>query len=722
MKRKLLSLLLALTMILSLVTVGASAETTGTYGDLTYSITDGAVTITECDPSASGNLTIPSTIGGYPVTSIGDQAFYGTSLESVTIPEGVTSIGYGAFWNCWYLNEVDLPDSLTELGNRAFYDCSGLTSIVLPEGLKVLGEYAFYGCNGLESINIPASITRISYGAFCACSSLKEVVIPEGVTYIGTYAFNSCYRLERVSFPESLTYIDSHAFSNCQRLEQVTIPKKVMNIGWNVFSHCVGLSTIIFEGSAPVYDYIDEGATFQSVFEGVTATAYYPAGDATWTEDVFEGAGYGSNVTWIPYQDLSEIPEERGYRIEFYAPEELVAINRYTSDEIGVSLPDSNEAGWYFEVWVTDVSDGSAPSFKVGSNAYAVPTDENVMTEGLYDYIDSCLKDYVDDPDYEYEIKAVTSPEVYDYTEGFTLLRDGKPVTDTTTDFYFTTDYVSTMFYMEMTVGESCTLELQNSSGEMLSLNASYNFTAGPNGNVTVSGSTVTAKDIVNNYGETICLAETDDDGMSIGHTYVDIVVRRAESPDEPVDVTELFTDVSAKDWFAPYVQQAYDKGLMTGTGTNTFEPNTTTTRAMFVQSLYAYVGKPSVEMTSKFKDVKADAWYAEAVSWAVANNITSGTSENTFAPDMAVTREQIALFLYAYAGRPAVSGELKGFKDAANVHDYAVKAVLWCTQNGIISGSGNSDGSKSLNPRDNAKRSEVATMLVGFTKFMENQ
>ncbi len=192
--------------------------------------------------------------------------------------------------------------------------------------------------------------------------------------------------------------------------------------------------------------------------------------------------------------------------------------------------------------------------------------------------------------------------------------------------------------------------------------------------------------------------------------------------PKMKVDVTELFTDVSAGSWYATYVQQIYDLGLMTGTSATTFEPNATTTRAMFVQSLYAYAGKPNVAFNSKFQDVSATVWYASAVSWAVANDVTSGTSDTTFSPNDSVTREQIALFLYAYAGRPEVSGQLTGFTDVASVHDYAVKAVLWCTQNGILNGSANSDGTRSLNPRDNAKRSEVATMLVGFTSFMKNQ
>ncbi len=177
------------------------------------------------------------------------------------------------------------------------------------------------------------------------------------------------------------------------------------------------------------------------------------------------------------------------------------------------------------------------------------------------------------------------------------------------------------------------------------------------------------------------------------------------------------FTDVHASDWYAPYVEQAYQLGVMTGTSETTFDPKGTTTRAAFVQSLYAMEGKPAVSGVTPFKDL-TDDWYQDAVLWAYQNKVTSGMSDTAFAPDTSVTREQIAVFLYAYAGRPAVSGDLSQFPDAGKVSSWARTAMIWAVQNGIISGSAN-DGKVYLYPRNTATRAETATMMVGFCRFM---
>lgn len=183
--------------------------------------------------------------------------------------------------------------------------------------------------------------------------------------------------------------------------------------------------------------------------------------------------------------------------------------------------------------------------------------------------------------------------------------------------------------------------------------------------------------------------------------------------------VSMTFTDVKSTDWFYPYVTEAAERGLMSGTGDNQFSPYGTTTRAMFVQILYAMAGKPEVTIDNPFTDVPETAWYAKAVQWAYESGVTGGTSETTFSPNANVTREQIAVFLYAYAGKPEVSGSLSSFADASKVSVWAKNAVIWATQNKIISGS--SEGGKLyLNPLKNATRAETATMMVGFAKFME--
>ena len=144
--------------------------------NLKYEIKDGTVTITGCDRKASGALTIPATIEGIPVTSIGDYAFaYCTNLTSITLPEGITIIGYGSFRECTSLKSITIPDSVTSIGHQAFQDCANLTSITIPDSVTSIGLHVFDNCTSLTRITIPDSVTSIGGGAFSKCSSLTSV-------------------------------------------------------------------------------------------------------------------------------------------------------------------------------------------------------------------------------------------------------------------------------------------------------------------------------------------------------------------------------------------------------------------------------------------------------------------------------------------------------------------------------------------------------------------
>ena len=171
------------------------------------------------------------------------------------------------------------------------------------------------------------------------------------------------------------------------------------------------------------------------------------------------------------------------------------------------------------------------------------------------------------------------------------------------------------------------------------------------------------------------------------------------------------FRDVQADAWYADAVQYVVSEGLMNGTDAAAFSPDTSMSRAMLVTVLYRLSGEPAVSQDSGFADVAADAYYADAVSWATEQGIVTGTSQTAFSPDESVTREQMAALLYRYAGEPSAAEDLSAYAYADSVSAYASDAMAWCVENGVLNGT---DGSR-LEPAASATRAEVAAVLQRF-------
>lgn len=182
----------------------------------------------------------------------------------------------------------------------------------------------------------------------------------------------------------------------------------------------------------------------------------------------------------------------------------------------------------------------------------------------------------------------------------------------------------------------------------------------------------------------------------------------------EIVDNSKEFTDVPATDWAADAVAFASAHELFNGTSETTFSPNQPMSRAMLTMVLYNLEGRPAQSLTDEFSDVDSGAWYAESVTWATENNITNGYDGEQFGPDDSVTREQFAVMLWRYAGSPAASGRALSFVDAEQASSYAMEALCWAAENGIL--NGHNDGR--LDPGGLATRAQAAQMLKNF---MEN-
>jgi len=293
---------------------------------------DNTITITAYTGSG-GDVTIPSTTNGLPVTSIGYEAFERSgSITNVTIPSGVTnigefafaecsslltitvdtlngvfssafgvlfnrsqtmliqcpsgkgggytipnsvtSIGAGSFLRCLSLTNVTIPSSITNIDDYAFNQCFSLTSITIPNSVTTIGDGAFANCLSLTNISIPNSVTNIGDDEFDYCSSLSSVTIPNSITSIGSLEFTVCGSLTNVIIPNSVGGIGYEAFSYCPSLVNITIPSSVTNIQGLAFEVCPRLTSVFFMGDAPAID--------PSAFADDNATVYYLPGSTGW--------------------------------------------------------------------------------------------------------------------------------------------------------------------------------------------------------------------------------------------------------------------------------------------------------------------------------------------------------------------------------------------------------------------------------------------------------
>ena len=194
----------------------------------------------------------------------------------------------------------------------------------------------------------------------------------------------------------------------------------------------------------------------------------------------------------------------------------------------------------------------------------------------------------------------------------------------------------------------------------------------------------------------------------------VEVTTTFKQAPATHVCPAEKYTDVDTTQWYHEGVDYVIANGMMNGTGTNTFEPNSTTTRGMIVTILYRLEKEPAAG-TSPFTDVDVGQWYAKAVAWAAANGVVNGTSPTTFHPNDPITREQMAAILYRYASFKGydvtAKADLAGFTDAAQISAYAKDAMSWANKEGLIGGV----SATTLQPQGSAIRAQVATILMRF-------
>ena len=192
----------------------------------------------------SGDIVIPEKVvyndASYTVVGIEEQAFRGSSITSLIMPNTITTIGKSCFCYCYNLNPVILSENISELPSESFYECA-IKSIDFPEGLKTIREKAFKRCYSLRSVDLHG-ITAIEKEAFSECTALTSAVLPS-VDTIPARLFSDCNKLHSVVFPEGVETISVQAFWNCAALQSVKFPESLVSIGTSAFVGC-GLTSL----------------------------------------------------------------------------------------------------------------------------------------------------------------------------------------------------------------------------------------------------------------------------------------------------------------------------------------------------------------------------------------------------------------------------------------------------------------------------------------------
>ena len=706
MKKRVLSLLLVLLMVMSLVPISALADKSST--DVAYAVERGNIyfdkatgTITDCDGSVT-KASIPAEIDGVAVTSIGEDAFLScTSLASIDIPNSVTSIGVSAFYGCTSLTSINIPNSVTSIGDYAFSGCTSLTSVDIKSCIYI-GKNVFKSCTSLKNVTLPANLKSIGNSTFNGCTSLENIDI-KSCNYIEDYVFQGCTSLKNVTLSANLSSIGNFSFQGCTSLETINILNKVSSIGNSAFSGCTALTTVYLPTSVKT---IGNGA-----FRYCTSLAdvYYAGDAAQWNAIKIEPYNEPLTGATIHYGGTAHT-------------------HSYTA---AVTAPTCTEQGYTTytcscgDSYKSDYKDALGHDYKNGTCTRCGAKDPGVTPPHTHDYKSVVTKPTCTEQGYTtYTCSICGDSYKGDYKDErghlFVLgkcIRCGEKDPDSHTH-----EYTKTV------VAPTCTT--RGYTEHVCSCGSSYktDYTAAlghdyKNGLCTRCGAkdpsahthdykAVVTKPTCTERGYTTYTCSVCGDSYKgsyvdpLGHDYKNGTCTRCGAKDPNYKPQADFTDVAPGSYCYDAVQWAVANGITKGTDKTHFSPNAGCTRGQVVTFLWRAAGEPTVSGNVGFVDVAPGSYCYEAVKWAVANGITKGTDATHFSPNETCTRGQVVTFMYRAEGEPAVGGS-NGFVDVA-AGSYCYNAVQWAVANGITKGTDTTH----FSPSATCTRGQVVTFL----------
>lgn len=603
-------------------------------------------------------------------------------IKKVIIEEGVTNIGKSAFRGCSELAEVHISKTVKKIGISAFQDCTALTQIDIPDSVNSVGSFAFIGCTRLTEVHTHwKNSYEINFGLFVF------------------YKYGDSWPENRVIYvPDG--YKDNF--------------KSNPNGAWGEWNV--------------------QGENYTVSFDGGNASGYMqPVG--TSGDYTLPDCGFTYDTAAFEYWALeSSDGKKAGYPRDVFPVTEDVTL--YANWTLIIVIPDPEPPTVCIHNWGEWTSNGNGTHTHTCLN-----NSSHTETGNCSGGTATCTE------------KAVCEICNADYGElnasnhtGGTEVRGRVEVT-TSADGY-TGDTYCKGCNTKIATGESIPKEDSGDSPSGGSSSGSSSSSSGGGGGGTTyytltfetnGGGSMQA--IRAARGKTLDLSAYTPmrDGYDFGGWYADKALTqriteiklsgsktvyadwKKREPDEPDAVKNPFADVNAGDWFYRDVLFSYEKGLMSGMDAAAFAPYANTTRAQIAVIFYRMEGSPAVEGENSFTDVvrgSGTAWFYDAVTWAQKNGIMGGYSNSSFAPNDPITREQLAAIFYRYAqykGYDTTQGgmAIREFDDYESISDYAMGAMAWAVNTGLVKGDSNL-----LYPKGTATRAELAAL---FHRFAEN-
>ena len=560
---------------------------------------------------------------------------------------------------------------LTSFGN---FKLEGeLKKVVIKDGVTNVGNYALFFLPAATQVTLPGSVTSIGRYGIAMCSKLTGLSIPKGVTEIGDFGLAGD-GLTAVTLPDGLQSLGRGAFDTCASLTNTTLPAAITAVPGKCFADCTKLLNVKYAGTVT--------AIGDLAFESCKALTAAPIPETVTTIDkaAFTGCTALTDVT-IP-AGVTAIPEDCFRGCTALADMKLPGTVTSVGHNAFTGCTALKDVRCY----------GAAPAVEPG-NSEAHSFEPAIVTIH-----------YNPDPVYGWTLDADSKWQGYTVSSKGACLHTGYGTTENT---------------VPATCGEAGRVDtICSNCGEVVSTKEipATGAHTWDNGTVTIAPTETTPG--VRTYTCTVC-----------GQTKNEIIPATGGSgvcPGGPSCPSYGFSDVAGpNDWSHEGIDYCVRRSLMVGTGAGTFSPGMNCSRAQIVQILYNLSGDKTDygNYYLPFTDVAPGAWYYDAVAWAYTNNVVSGTSATTFAPNDVITREQMAVILYGYTAEfaPEFTGNaasLNTFPDAGSVANWAYTAMSWAVGNGLISGMG-SGGVSYLAPQGSATRAQASAIIMRYCQLI---